>query len=37
MKRALEILTAPIWLLALAVVALVGYLAGWVDWMTRDR
>jgi hypothetical protein len=35
MKRTLEILTAPLWLTALAVLALVAYVAGWVDWMSR--
>ena len=34
-RRTLEILTAPLWLTALAVLALISYLAGWVDWMAR--
>ena len=30
-----ETLTAPLWLPALAVLALISYVAGWVDWMAR--
>ena len=36
-KRTLEIITAPLWLPALAVLALVAYVAGWVDWMARRK
>ena len=33
MKKALEIITAPVWLPALAVWALVTYVAGWIDYL----
>jgi ABC-type maltose transport system permease subunit len=36
-RRTLEIITAPLWLPALAVLALMAYVAGWVDWMANKR
>ena len=33
MRRTLELLTAPIWLPAMLLWALIEYVAGWVDYM----
>ena len=36
MKRAIEIITAPIWLPVMLAWALLVYLAGWIDWLLRN-